>query len=304
MFKFFEKQSFLVILLVIGLLLIVLSIFDPNDITKLQVEVRTSYVWPAMLIGIFLSLVSLLLYVQERTILGWFNAVSVKGNSNTLQAKLLQSRVNIHFGRIQDLASELDTNLIVLPANEYFDDECINDDKSSLGAYIQNKFPNLTINIEGLIKEELKKLPSTKVEKKQGVVQSSFGIGAGVYLGNPLGSEQPVLLLSVTTKRSGEGLRAEMSHIFKAIKKTQQIAADNRISSVCIPVMGTGHGGLKSEVGLFALVLAICDVVSKPSGHHIKDYNIVVYRESSEANPSISFRTSKRILKTAIGVFS
>lgn len=304
MFKFFEKQSFLVILLVIGLLLIVLSIFDPKDITKLQVEVRTSYVWPAMLIGIVLSLVSLLLYGQERTILGWFNDVSVKGNSNTLQAKFLQSRVNIHFGKIQDLASELDTSLIVLPANEYFDDECINDDKSSLGAYIQNKFPNLTINIEGLIKEELKKLPSTKVEKKQGVEQSSFGIGAGVYLSTPLGSEQPVLLLSVTTKRSGEGLRAEMSHIFKAIKKMQQIAADNRISSVCIPVMGTGHGGLKNEVGLFALVLAICDVVSKPSGHHVKDYNIVVYRESTEANPSISLRTSKRILKTAIGVFS
>ena len=107
----------------------------------------------------------------------------------------------------------------------------------------------------------------------------------------------------MTTKRAGEGLHAEMSHIFKAVKKIQEIAADNRIDTVCIPVMGTGHGGLRKEVGLFSLLLAICDGISKPTGHHVKRYDVVVHRANPKEKPSISISSSKRILKAAIGLF-
>jgi hypothetical protein len=68
--------------------------------------------------------------------------------------------------------------------------------------------------------------------------------------------------------------------------------------------MGTGHGGLRKEVGLFSLLLAICDGVFKLSGHHIKKYYVVVYRASTREKPVISINTSKRILKAATGLFT
>ncbi|UHD19016.1 hypothetical protein LT988_00705 [Thiocapsa bogorovii] len=158
--------------------------------------------------------------------------------------------------------------------------------------------------MQQLIQTKLVSFESQDVEKEPGLKQKSFGIGRGVFLKEPLQSKQPVLFLSVTTKRAGEGLRAEMSHIFQAVSEIQKVAADHRMDSVCVPVMGTGHGGLQKEVGLFALVLAICDGVSKPVGHHIKEYHIVVYQLAPAERPSISERDAGRVLKTAIGLFS
>ncbi|OEU60747.1 MAG: hypothetical protein BBJ57_11165 [Desulfobacterales bacterium PC51MH44] len=304
MFKFFEKQSYLVILLVMGILLIVFSIFDVKDISKLQVAPRSSIVWIGVLIGVAFTGFSLFFYGQDRLTLGWFQSTSVHLKKDRLQTNCKHTQVNIIFGQIQEVAIDMPKSMIVLPANEYFDDECIHDAKSSLGAYVNSVFPNLANDVQALIKEELVSAKSKKMEKEPGVTQASYGIGFGVFLKEPLHSKQPVLFLSVTTKRAGEGLRAEMSHIFEAVKKIQEVAADNRIESVCIPIMGTGHGGLRKEVGLFALVLAICDGVSKPSGHHLKKYNIVVYRASPKESPSVSINASKRILKTAIGLFT
>jgi hypothetical protein len=304
MFKFLEKQSYLVVLLVMGILLIVLSIFDVKDVSTLQVVPRRSIIWIGASIGIIFTSFSLFFYGQDRVTLGWFQFASVRLNGGHLEANCKHTQVNIIFSQIQEVASDMPNSMIVLPANEYFDDECIHDAKSSLGAYVHSVFPNQASDIQELIKKYLVSEKSREIEKEPGVTQASYGIGTGVFLKEPLRSKQPVLFLSVTTKRVGEGLRAEMSHIFEAVKKIQAVAADNRIESVCIPIMGTGHGGLRKEVGLFALVLAICDGISNPSGHHLKQYNIVVYRASPKESPSVSVKASKRILKAAIGLFS
>ncbi len=225
-------------------------------------------------------------------------------SSSRLLAKYGASKIEIIFDKIQEAVKETPTSMVVLPANEYFDDECIHDSNSSLGAYVQSVFPNQTKEIQQLIQDNLVSFESQKIEKEPGVTQASYGVGSGVFLKEPLHSKQPILFISVTTKRIGEGLRAEMSHIFEAVKTIQEVAADHRIESVCIPIMGTGHGGLRKEVGLFSLILAICDGISKKSGHHIKKYYIVVYRDNPKEKPSISINTSKRILKTAIGLFA
>jgi hypothetical protein len=235
--------------------------------------------------------------------LGWFKSASVRIKDGRLHAPCGHAQIHISFGKIEEEAKLSPSSMVVLPANEYFDDECISDAKSSLGAYVQSVFPNQALEVQKLIQDELVSIKSRKEEKEPGVTQSSYGIGSGVFLKNALHSNQPLLFVSVTTKRAGEGLRAEMSHIFAAVKKIQHIAADNRIDTVCIPVMGTGHGGLKKEVGLFSLLLAICDGITKPTGHHITQYNVVVFRADPNEKPSISINSSKRILKTAIGLF-
>lgn len=305
MLRLLEKQSYLVVLLVSGIMLVVLSIFDVKDMSKLQVDIRNTVIFPLLAFGVSLSCFSLFFYSQDRLTLGWFKSVSVHTKGDSLHAKFGNSQIEVVFGKIQDVAKEIPSSMVVLPANEYFDDECIHASNSSLGAYVQSAFTNKgRAEVQQRIKEELGSFKSTMIEKEPGVTQASYGVGSGVFLNEISNSEQPVLFISVTTKRAGEGLRAELSNIFRAVKKIQEVAADHRVESVCIPIIGTGHGGLRKEVGLFSLVLAICDGVSKPSGHHIKNYHIVVYRNNPKEKPLISISASKRILKTAIGLFA
>ena len=65
MFKIFEKQSYLVILLVIGSLITIFSIFDVKDISKLHMEPRGTIVWLGVSIGIVLIGFALFFYGQE-----------------------------------------------------------------------------------------------------------------------------------------------------------------------------------------------------------------------------------------------
>ena len=144
------------------------------------------------------------------------------------------------YGRIEVLSDNFKDSLIILPANEFFDDECIKDTKSALGAYITNKFPNQSEQIELLIAEELKKKQSFEVEKEEGVKGQSYGVGTGILIKKPLNSLKPLLFLSVTTKRKGEGLKSELPYIFKAVDKILSVAADNRFDSICVPIFGSG----------------------------------------------------------------
>ena len=113
-----------------------------------------------------------------------------------------------------------------------------------------------------------------------------------------------MLFLSVTTKRAGQGLKAEMSYIFKGVEKVQQIMSDKRLGSVLLPVIGSGHGGLKTEVALFGLLLAICDRVKKSAGHHISKIDVVVFQASDGDQPSITKPAAKRMLRISAGMFS
>ena len=63
-------------------------------------------------------------------------------------------------------------------------------------------------------------------------------------------------MVSVTTQRSNEGLRADASYIFEAVRSLQQLMANNRLSCLYIPILGSGHGGLKQEISLACMLIA------------------------------------------------
>jgi Predicted nucleotide-binding protein containing TIR-like domain len=58
----------------------------------------------------------------------------------TVSLMLGRANVFIEAGRIQNYHSADSRAVIALPANEYFDDECISDPNSSLGAFVQDHF--------------------------------------------------------------------------------------------------------------------------------------------------------------------
>ena len=237
MFKFLEKQKYPVILLVLGAFLIFGGFFEIKDLTKLQIHPHDDPYYIIVLAGLLLSLLSAFLYLFDEVTFGWIGFRKIRNLSNGITAKLSNTNINIRFGRLEKLSEESEESLVVLPANEFFDDECINDKKSALGAYVNYKFTNQTESIESLISKGLDGCDFEEVEKEAGVIQKSYGIGNGVFIKNPLSSKQPVLFLSVTIKRTGEGLQAEMSYIFKAVEEIKRIVVDQRINSVFVPVM-------------------------------------------------------------------
>jgi len=302
--EFLEKQKYPVILLISGMFLIFCGFFEIKDLTKCQIHPHADPYYFIVSIGLLFSLSSVFLYLFDVVTLGWIGFRRIRNLSNGITAKLSNTNINIRFGRLEKLSGDSEESLVVLPANEFFDDECINDKKSALGAYVNYKFTNQTESIESLISSGLDGHDFEEVEKETGVIQKSYGIGNSVFIKEPLSSKQPVLFLSVTTKRTGEGLQAEMSYIFKAVKEIKRIVVDQRINSVYVPVMGSGHGGLRNEVAFFGMLLAVCDVVTKPHGHHINEFNIIVFQSSEKDKPSISKAVSKRLLRIATGMYS
>jgi hypothetical protein len=171
-----------------------------------------------------------------------------------------------------------------------------------LGAYIHTKFSNQISEIQQLINEKLASFPSRKVEKERGVFQQSYGTGTCVFLESPLKTSQRIILAAATSKRAGEGLRGEISFNFRAVNEVYRIAADKRLRKVYLPVIGSGHGCLRSEVALFSLVIAWAEILCKPTSPHIQ-INIIVFRQNDKASPEISRRVVRRVLRMAVGMF-
>lgn len=305
MFNFLEKQKYPVVLLMFGVALVLMGYFQIGKIDDVySISLHEQPVYPILFLGIVFSFLSIAIYLFDEVTFGWVGFRKIKKMRNGYSTVVGRSEVNVLFGQLEKLADERKESLVVLPANEFFDDACIQDTRSALGAYVNARFKNQADQINALVTTELKDCEKIPVEKEAGVTRDSYGVGTGVYLETPLGSDQPVLLLSVTTKRAGEGLKAEMSYIFKCVQKIQQVMADKRLSSVLLPVMGSGHGGLRTEVALFGLLLAICDRVMKSDRHDVSIFDVVVFQPSEKDQPSIAKPAVKRLLRISAGMFS
>lgn len=301
MFDFLSQQKYPIILVALGFLLVLSSFFKIEDISKFQLSPHVAPIYTIFTIGILLILISLLTFLLDTDLEGWLRPAKIKKTESGYTTPLGQAILNVIYGRIESYTDE-DSSVVVLPANEFFDDACINDKSSALGAYLQAKFSNQISEIQQLINEKLASVPAERVEKERGVFQQSYGVGTCIFLDRPLKSSQRMILVAVTSQRAGEGLRGEISFNFHAIKEIYKIAADKRLRKVYLPVMGAGHGCLRSEVALFSLAIAWAEILCKPSSPHIQ-VNIVVFQRDDKTDPEIKPRVVKRVLRMAVGMF-
>jgi Predicted nucleotide-binding protein containing TIR-like domain len=86
----------------------------------------------------------------------WPGAISIK---------LGRTSVSVEVGRIQDYQSADARAVIALAANEYFDDQCISDRNSALGAFVQQYFSNSVADFVGQVRAELTDVPSQRVPR-------------------------------------------------------------------------------------------------------------------------------------------
>lgn len=212
--------------------------------------------------------------------------------------------VRVAFGRLELMVEPGEDCLLALPANEFFDDECIDDQRSALGAFVQYHFPGRVLDLQALVATALAGEVSNQVDKYPGQAAASYGIGKCVYLVNPLDKRMRLAMVAVTTQRANAGLQAKASYVFEAALSLSQLMANRRLTRLYLPVIGSGHGGLKPEVALTCLLLAFSELQRQLGHHHLREINIVIYRSSSDAVPAISESFVRSVLKFAADNFS
>lgn len=183
--------------------------------------------------------------------------------------------VRVEVGRIQDYQSNDPQAVIALPANEYFNDECISDKNSSLGAFVQHYFGKQFNEFIRQVQAELVGIPTQRVPRTEGRIDDSYGIGQAIFLKKLL-PDYRLILVSATTQRTGIGLRAEPHFLYAVVEGIIEKLNDHRMKSLTMPVMGSGHGGMPFPIAVLFNLLAIRSILADDLGHHLKEVRIVV----------------------------
>jgi hypothetical protein len=192
-------------------------------------------------------------------------------------------------GRLEEYPATNRT-AIVLPCNEYFDDECAHDMRSALGAYVNKVFPGRVDAFVSCVKSECaKKLgPGVEQQMKEGRRALSFGAGRALLILNPLGSDVPVGLVSTTTQRAGQGLVAKASFLFDGICELVTRLVEERLDAVIMPVLGAGHGRMDPAAAFVILLLALAEAARyAPGGRPLKKVTVVVFKRDRESTPEV-----------------
>ena len=199
-----------------------------------------------------------------------------------ISVQLARAGVCVEAGRIQDYQSADTREVVALPANEYFDDECISDTNSSLGAFVQHHFRDSVDDFIWRVGAELADVPSQRVPRAERRIEESYGIGEAILLKN-LQPDYRLILVSATTERTGVGLRAEPHFLYAALESVIEKMNEHRLNQLVMPVFGSGHGGMPLPVALLFNLLAVRSILGEDLGRNIRRIRIVVFEGSASA---------------------
>lgn len=236
------------------------------------------------------------LLVEEQG--GGLSDLGIARVSNGYRMRLDRTDVNVQFGDIRTCDAVAPGAAVALPANEFFDDDCVGDTRSALGAYVQHVFPGRAKEVQDVLAQKLRQMPFELVERRPREMHRSYGIARCVYLDNLLSSGRRLVFTSITTQRPGVGLRSESRYLFAAMKAICQEMNDHRLTDLYLPVMGSGHGGMEPELALLSLLLSCKAVIddSRVSGGHLRSITIVVFHPGGDHPPSIDPMVAERML--------
>jgi hypothetical protein len=299
------KQPYWVIALILGVVLIALPC----------VTIDKNYYWlthpPSTLIPVWVGIGLLLLSSAAYgfTLLSkhpkyadnvgaGLDLTLVKESNGVFWTTVGGCEIRVVNGRIEDQADRADV-VVTLPCNEYFDDRCVGDARSALGAYVSKKFEGQVEGFVSLMKDECRKKlgPGVEQQKTDEERAESFGAGRCVLLTKPLGHSVPIALVSTTTQRAGQGLTARTSYLFDAMCELVIRLADARLNEVAMPVLGAGHGGIDPPLALVGLLLAVAESARyRQGGHRLKVVTIVVFKLDANSRAEVDEVVVRRAL--------
>jgi uncharacterized membrane protein YwzB len=297
MLKELVKRRIEVIFIVGGLIFIFLSHFKYQD-SNFDLLDKTNI--STLIIGIVLILLGILWvvipYIVNNYFFDGFHKIKKLKDGSLLtkieRVKGKYHKLHIHFGSITDFNRYDKNTLVVLPANDKFDDDCIEDLKSALGFFINKLFPNKVDIIKEHIKKEL-----NKREKKV------FEIGQCVYLdlseNDFTDYNFKIAFVAVTHLLENDVIKAYSQNISMAMRGVRVLMDKKRLSKLYLPLIGSGHGGLSAEVSLLNIMLSVLEIIVKDHGQRLDDVNIIVFqKEGSE--PIVTRKRARKIISFAI----
>lgn len=296
------EQPYWVIALILGVVLIVFPCVTVSENFRWTSHPPTTEL--PVVVGIVLLLISLggfaftLRSADAGSSHAGLNFARVKETGGVLSTSVNGCEIRVVTGRIDEYSSGTDT-AIVLPCNEYFDDRCINDVRSALGAYVNRVFSGQTDAFISLVREECgRKLGAgTRQQKTEEECAESYGAGRCVLVTNPLGRSVPVALVSTTTQRAGQGLSSQISYLFGGMHELAKALADARINEVAMPVLGAGHGGIDPPLAFVGLLLAVAEAARYGQGaQRLRRVTIVVFKRDPNTPQQVDPMVIRRVL--------
>jgi hypothetical protein len=301
--KLFE-QPYWIIALGLGAALVVLSCGSITKDSWWTPHPPTTMIPVA--VGVSLLLVSVvafaftLLKKRESDLGTGIDLTTVKEKDGVLSTTVAEWEIRVVNGRLEEHATaQMTSGAIVLPCNEYFDDDCAADSKSALGAYVSRVFEGQAEAFTSLAKQECRNAFGTGVvlQKTNKVQAESFGVGRCLLLEKPLGRSIPIVLLSTARQRAGEGLAGRISYLFDGMRELVKCLSDTRISEVTMPVMSAGHAGVYAPLALIGLLSAIAEAARYAEGRQrLRRVTIVVFQRDTTTAPSINPVVVRRAL--------
>lgn len=193
--------------------------------------------------------------------------------------------INIIYGKINDFQDYDNKTLVILPANDKFDDECIEDTGSVLGSFVRSLYPNGNGDFKNEIRKELQKKDSTAF-----VVGDWISIDAKSSI-----SEFKVGIVAVTN-RIDDDIVASSENVMLAFKGIHKIMTKKRIKKVYIPLIGSGHGGLSPDLSLLCILISSIEQIRRNTGNILRDVNIVIYKKDN-GEREVPVMRMKRIVR-------
>ncbi len=212
-------------------------------------------------------------FLAENAVIPDDHSITMWPEPVTLQ--LGRASVFIETGRIQNCLPADSRGVIALPANEYFDDECITDTNSSLGAFVQHHFKDSVADFVRQVQAQLGDVPSQRVPRAERRIDESYGIGETVFLQHP--PDYRLILVSATTERTGIGLRAEPHFLYAGLEGIAEAMNERRLNSLTMPVLGSGHGGMPLPIAILFNLLAVRSILAEDLGRHMREVRIIVF---------------------------
>ena len=179
-------------------------------------------------------------------------------------------KICVKQGDISSYKGDID-KAILLPANTSFDEKCITDMKSALGCYFLKNYPENIEKIKNTIIEIATKNFSLSEGKK------CSNIGDTILLKEYDGKKINIIISAVTEDCPDVGIQANAIGIISAVKNTIAICSENRYSSITMPIIGTGHGGIKHSISLILICVQYFLSVYHSQNHHVKELIIIVF---------------------------
>jgi len=305
LFKTLVKQPYWVLLLVVGAIITVLpsvsfdkeryfTTHQPN--TLLLVFIGCTL----MLIGMVGFGISI--WQNERQEATGVDLTKVSERNGFLSTMVSDCEIRVCEGRIETY--QVDQEIAVaLPCNEYFDDRCMHDTRTSLGSYVSRYFSGQVQELAELVRQNAERQfgQGTMERKTEREEAKSFGAGRCLLMLNPLGRPNPIAFISTTTQRASEGLRAQISCLFDGMHELNKALADARINEVVMPLLGGGHGNISAPLALIGLLLAVAEAARYGVGaQRMRRVTIIVFKGDS-SSPAVVDRTIARKTLALVG---